>query len=368
MSYSPDDILNALRHVDDPDIHKDLVTLNMISNIEVKDNKVSFKLTLTTPACPLKEKIRKDCVNAIHEYVSTDLEVLIDIDANVTSLRNPAVNILPSVKNVICVASGKGGVGKSTVAVNLAVSLARAGAKVGLIDADILGPSIPTMLGVKGKKPEIRLIKEKHFMVPLEVEGIKVLSIGLLVDERQAVVWRGPMVTSALRQFVTDCIWGKLDYLIVDMPPGTGDVHITVAQTVNVTGAVIVTTPQDVALADARKALAMFRLDNINVPILGIVENMAWFTPAELPENKYYIFGKDGGKKLAEEYEVPFLGQIPLVQGIREGGDNGKPSSIYADPNSIVAKAFDEVATNVARQVAIKNANFEPKTTDSVLS
>ena len=368
MSYTPENILNALRHVDDPDIHKDLVTLNMISDIEVTDNKVKFRLTLTTPACPLKEKIKNDCINAIHEYVNKDLQVEVIIDANVTSLRNTNVNILPSVKNVICVASGKGGVGKSTVAVNLAVSLARQGASVGLIDADIHGPSIPTMLGVKGRKPEIRVIKDKHYMVPLEVEGIKILSIGLLVDERQAIVWRGPMVTSALRQFVTDCIWGKLDYMIVDMPPGTGDVHITVAQTVNVTGAVIVTTPQEVALADARKALAMFRLDTINVPILGVIENMAYFTPAELPENKYYIFGKDGGKKLADEYEVPFLGQIPLVQSIREGGDAGKPASLYARENEVVARAFDEVASNIARQVAIKNANLEAQKADTVLS
>lgn len=368
MAFTTEDILNALRLVDDPDIKKDLVTLNMISNVVVDESKVSFKLTLTTPACPLKEKIKNDCINAIHEYVHKDLKVEIDIDSNVTSLRKENVNVLPSVKNIICVASGKGGVGKSTVAVNLAVSLARTGAKVGLIDADIYGPSIPVMLGVKGKKPEVRLIKDKHYMVPLEAEGIKILSIGLLVDDRQAIVWRGPMVTSALRQFVTDCIWGKLDYLVVDMPPGTGDIHITVAQTLNVTGAVIVTTPQEVALADARKALSMFRLENINVPVLGVVENMAYFTPEELPNNKYYIFGKDGGKKLADEYEVPFLGQIPLVQSIREGGDSGKPVSTYGRDNEIVANAFDELAMNVARQVAIKNANLQPEQTDLVLS
>jgi ATP-binding protein involved in chromosome partitioning len=360
MSFSPDDVLNALRHVLDPDIKQDLVTLNMISNVAVDGKTVRFKVTLTTPACPLKEKIKNDCIAAIHERLDKSLNVEVEMDANVTSLRSNNVNVLPSVKNIICVASGKGGVGKSTVAVNLALSLARQGAAVGLIDADIYGPSIPTMLGVKGKKPEIRLIKDKHFMTPLEAEGIKILSIGLLVDERQAIVWRGPMVTSALRQFVTDCIWGKLDYLVVDMPPGTGDVHITVAQTLNVTGAVIVTTPQDVALADARKALAMFRLDNINVPVLGIIENMAYFTPAELPNNKYYIFGKDGGRKMAEEYEVPFLGQIPLVQSIREGGDTGKPASVYGRDNQIVADAFDEIAINVAQQVAIKNANLAP--------
>ena len=368
MNFSPEDVLNALRHVDDPDIHKDLVTLNMISQVEVSEKTVGFKVTLTTPACPLKEKIKKDCIDAIHKYLSPDLEVKVEMDANITSLRNTGINILPSVKNIICVASGKGGVGKSTVAVNLAVSLARQGAAVGLIDADIHGPSVPLMLGIKGRKPEVRLIKDKHFIVPVDADGIKVLSIGLLVDERQAVVWRGPMVTSALRQFVTDCIWGKLDYLIVDMPPGTGDVHITVAQTLNLTGAVVVTTPQEVALTDARKALSMFGLDNINVPVIGIVENMAYFTPEELPENKYYIFGQDGGKKLAEEYEVPFLGQIPLVQGIREGGDNGKPASVYGRENPVVAAAFDDLATNVARQVAIKNANFAARKAETLLS
>lgn len=358
MPFTTEDVMNALRHVQDPDLKKDLVTLNMISNVEVTDEKVAFKLTLTTPACPMKEKIKADCVEAIGKHLHEGLEVAIEMDANITSVRNSNVNVLPSVKNIICVASGKGGVGKSTVAVNLAVSLARQGAKVGLIDADIYGPSIPTMLGVQGKKPTVRLIKDKHYMEPLEAEGIKVLSIGLLISETQPVVWRGPMVTSALRQFVTDCIWGKLDYMIIDMPPGTGDVHLTITQTVNVTGAVIVTTPQDVALADARKALGMFRLDNINVPIIGVVENMAYFTPEELPDNKYYIFGRDGGKRLASEYEVPFLGEIPIVQAIREGGDTGKPASQYAE-SDIIKDAFSELATNVARQIAIKNANFD---------
>lgn len=360
MAYTDNDILEALKHVDDPDIKKDLVSLGMISDIVTEPGKVKFKLTLTTPACPLKEKIKADCVAAIHQYVSKDLAVEIELSANVTSVRGHMnVNVLPAVKNIICVASGKGGVGKSTVAVNLAMSLAKQGAKVGLIDADIYGPSIPTMLGLRGRKPEVRLIKDKHYMVPLEVEGVKVLSIGFLISESQPVVWRGPMVTSALRQFVTDTIWGKLDYMIVDMPPGTGDVHLTMVQTVNVTGAILVTTPQDVALVDARKALGMFRLENINVPVLGVIENMAYFTPAELPENKYYIFGRDGGKRLAKEYELPFLGEIPLVQAIQEGGDEGKPAGVYSD-SDIVKDAFMEVATNVARQVAIRNANFEP--------
>ncbi len=354
-------VLAALRNVQDPDLKKDLVTLGMISEIAISDNKIAFKVTLTTPACPLKELIKKDCVNAIKSAFGENVVVDITMDANVTSHRNSAINVLPSVKNIICVASGKGGVGKSTVSVNLALALAKQGAQVGIIDADIHGPSIPTMLGIRGKRPEVRMIKEKHYIVPLEVEGIKVLSIGLLVDDRQAIVWRGAMVSSALKQFVTDCIWGKLDYLIIDTPPGTGDVHLTMIQTVNVTSAVIVTTPQEVAIADARKALSMFRLDTINVPILGIVENMAYFTPAELPNNKYYLFGEGGGKKLAEEYELPLLAEVPLVQSVREGGDSGKPIMMTDDIQNPAYKAFEDLAINVAQQIAIVNAKKAEK-------
>lgn len=354
-------VLAALRNVQDPDLKKDLVTLGMISEIAISDNKIAFKVTLTTSACPLKELIKKDCVNAIKSAFGENITVDITMDANVTSHRNSAINVLPSVKNIICVASGKGGVGKSTVSVNLALALAKQGAQVGIIDADIHGPSIPTMLGIRGKRPEVRMIKEKHYIVPLEVEGIKVLSIGLLVDDRQAIVWRGAMVSSALKQFVTDCIWGKLDYLIIDTPPGTGDVHLTMIQTVNVTSAVIVTTPQEVAIADARKALSMFRLDTINVPILGIVENMAYFTPAELPNNKYYLFGEGGGKKLAEEYELPLLAEVPLVQSVREGGDSGKPIMMTDDTQNPAYKAFEDLAINVAQQIAIVNAKKAEK-------
>jgi ATP-binding protein involved in chromosome partitioning len=357
-------VLEALKHVDDPDIKKDLVSLNMIKDIEVAGTSVRFTVMLTTPACPLKEKIKNDCINAIKEYVPEAQDIDVAMDSAVTSMRNAGINILPNVKNIICVASGKGGVGKSTVSVNLALTLAQQGAKVGLIDADIHGPSIPTMLGVKGQRPEVRLIKDKHYIVPLETHGIKLLSIGLLVDDRQAIVWRGPMVTSALRQFVNDCLWGKLDYLVVDMPPGTGDVHLTMAQTMNVTGAIIVTTPQEVALADARKALSMFRLESINVPIIGVVQNMAYFTPEELPNNKYYIFGKDGGKQLAEEYEVPLLGELPLIQSIREGGDSGKPVMLNNDAPEFIKEAFQQIAINAAQQIAIRNATFAAATNE----
>ena len=354
MSFSKEDIISALSHVNDPDLKKDLVTLKMIEDVLINGNTVSFKVVLTTPSCPLKDQIKDDCIKAIHERVSDSLIVDIEFDSRVTSNRKEKKDMLPGVKNIICVASGKGGVGKSTVSVNLALALAKNGSKVGLIDADIYGPSIPIMLGLRGQRPAVQNIDGKHYIVPIEVEGIKALSIGLLIDEKQAVVWRGPMVSSALKQFVTDCLWGELDYLILDLPPGTGDIHLTLVQTIPITGAIIVTTPQDVALMDARKAVGMFRMDPINVPIIGIVENMSWFTPEELPDNKYFIFGKGGGQRLADEIDVPLLGQLPIVQGIREGGDYGKP--IVLNESNPAATAFMDLAVNAERQIAIRNA------------
>jgi ATP-binding protein involved in chromosome partitioning len=283
--------------------------------------------------------------------------------------------VLPKVKNIIAVVSGKGGVGKSTVAANLALALSQGGAKVGLMDADIYGPSVPIMFGVRGERPMMMEFEgdassakaseaKKGMIVPIEKYGIKLMSIGFLVDEKNAVVWRGPMASSAIRQFVTDVYWDELDYLVVDMPPGTGDIHLTLVQTVPVTGVVIVTTPQDVALADAKKGIAMFGQAQVNVPIIGLVENMSYFTPAELPENKYYIFGKEGGRRLAEEYDLPFLGQIPIVQSIREGGDLGIP--IMVSDDTITKKAFEEFAAMTIRNIAMQNAkmntpkNFQP--------
>lgn len=353
MNPTEEIVLRALGTVLDPDIGKDLVTLNMIKDLKVTGLSVSFTVELTTPACPLKEKIRRDCEKAVHSVLPL-ANIQINMTANVTSNRNTDINVLPNVKNIICVASGKGGVGKSTVSVNLALALAKQGAKVGIIDADIHGPSLPMMLGIGKQMPEVRDIKGKHYIIPIEAYGLKVLSIGLLVDERQAVVWRGPMVTSALRQFVTDVIWGKLDYLVIDMPPGTGDVHLTMVQSVQVTGAVVVTTPQAVSLIDAKKAMTMFTMPKINVPILGVVENMAYFTPQDMPEKKYYIFGKDGGKELAASYDVPFLGEVPIKEQIREGGDLGKPISVQNDKET--EAIFDSIAENVARNIAINNA------------
>lgn len=362
MSVSKEQVLDALRNVNDPDLKKDLVTLDMIEDILVNGNQISFTVVLTTPACPLKDAIKNDCITEIKKIAGADAIVDIEFTSRVTSRRQDKKDLLPGVKNIICVASGKGGVGKSTVSVNLALSLARNGAKVGLIDADIHGPSIPLMLGIKGQRPSVQEIDGKHYILPLEAHGVKTLSIGLLVDERQAVVWRGPMVSSALKQFVTDCIWGELDYLILDMPPGTGDIHLTLVQTIPVTGAVVVTTPQKVALADARKAMGMFGMNGIEIPVVGIVENMAWFTPAELPDNKYYIFGQGGGQELATEYDVPMLGQIPLIQGIREGGDVGIPVSL--EEGSMSQQAFAKVSANAERYIAILNAG---KTTANIV-
>jgi ATP-binding protein involved in chromosome partitioning len=349
-------VLEALSNVQEPDLGKDLVTLNMVKDIVINGDDVSFTVVLTTPACPLKEMIRNACVNAIKILVNKEATVLVNFTANTTSNRNDAQAVLPKVKNIIAVVSGKGGVGKSTVASNLALALSQGGATVGLMDADIYGPSIPIMFGVRGERPMMMNHEGKGMIVPLQRYGIKLMSIGLLVDEKNAVVWRGPMASSAIKQFVTEVFWDELDYLIIDMPPGTGDIHLTLVQTVPVTGVVVVTTPQEVALADAKKAIAMFGQAQIKVPIIGLVENMSYFTPAELPENRYYIFGKEGGKRLADEYDIPFLGQIPLVQSIREGGDVGIPIMISDD--KITREAFVDFAGLTARSIAMRNAKM----------
>jgi len=349
-------ILDALRNVQEPDLGKDLVTLNMVQDIEINGNDVSFTIVLTTPACPMKDMMGNASTNAIKLLVNKEANVKVNFTSNTTTKRTDPGTVLPKVKNIIAVVSGKGGVGKSTVAANLALALSQGGAKVGLMDADIYGPSVPIMFGVRGERPMMMDIEGKGMIIPLEKYGIKLMSIGLLVDEKNAVVWRGPMASSAIRQFVTDVYWDELDYLVVDMPPGTGDIHLTLMQTVPVTGAVIVTTPQDVALADAKKGIAMFGQAQMNVPIIGLVENMSYFVPAELPENKYYIFGKEGGKRLADEYDLPFLGQIPLVQSIREGGDKGVPVMVSDDV--ISKKAFEGFASYVIRSIAMRNANI----------
>ncbi|RYY58099.1 MAG: iron-sulfur cluster carrier protein ApbC [Chitinophagaceae bacterium] len=357
-------VLEALSTVQEPDLGKDLVTLNMIRDIVIEKYYISFTVVLTTPACPVKDLIKNNCIEAVKKVVP-EAVVKVTFTSDTTTKRTDARDILPKVKNIIAVVSGKGGVGKSTVAANLALAIAKDGARVGLMDADIYGPSVPIMFGVRGERPLMMDLNGKGMIVPLEKYGIKLISIGLLVDEKNAVVWRGPMASSAIKQFVTDVYWDELDYLIVDMPPGTGDIHLTLMQTVPVTGAVIVTTPQDVALADARKGIAMFGQAQLNVPVLGLVENMSYFTPAELPDNKYYIFGKEGGKRLADEYDLPFLGQIPLVQTIREGGDKGTPVMMGTD--EISKKAFSDFAGHVVRSISMRNANMSAVEVERVL-
>lgn len=353
------DILKALSNVQEPDLGKDLVTLNMIQDIKIEGLNVSFTIVLTTPACPMKDLMKNACENAIKLLVNKEAIITVGFTSNTTSLRKTDDKILSKVKNIIAVVSGKGGVGKSTVSANLALALAEGGAKVGLMDADIYGPSVPIMFGVRGQRPLMKDENGEGIIIPIQKFGISLMSIGLLVDEKDAVVWRGPMASSAIRQFITEVDWGELDYLVIDMPPGTGDIHLTIMQTVPVTGVVIVTTPQTVALADAKKAIAMFGQANVKVPIIGLVENMAYFTPAELPNNKYYLFGKEGGRNLASEYDLPFLGQVPLVQSIREGGDAGVPAMVGED--EISKNALREVVSTAVRQIAIRNANL-PKT------
>jgi ATP-binding protein involved in chromosome partitioning len=358
FTLNKEKVLAALSTVEEPDLKKDLVSLNMIKDIEIGVNQLKFTVVLTTPACPLKELIKTRCIDAIKGQIPGDYEIVINMTADVTTIRSSSPT-LPGVKNIIAISSGKGGVGKSTVTVNLAMALKKSGAKVGIVDADIFGPSIPLMFGAEDMQPMISQVDGKNLISPIMQFGIKMISIGFLTPADSAVVWRGPMASQALRQFFGDVEWGELDYLLIDLPPGTSDIHLTLVQTVPVTGAIVVTTPQKVALADANKGLSMFKQPQINVPILGIIENMAFFTPLELPDNKYYIFGKGGGEALAQKYEVPLLGQIPIVQGIREGGDEGRPFMIDDEnPQTIY---FKDAAEALARQIAIRNAN-NPKT------
>jgi len=347
-------VLAALGNVMDPDLGKDLVTLNMIQDLEINGNTVAFTVVLTTPACPMKDFIHNACMNAIIHYVNANAEVTINMTAQTTTLRQNNRALLPGVKNIVAVASGKGGVGKSTVAANLAVTLADLGAKVGLIDADIYGPSVPIMFNVEDEMPHVKMVEGKQLMIPVENYGVKLLSIGFFAQTNQAIAWRGPMASKALNQLFTDADWGELDYLFIDLPPGTGDIHLSLVSGVPLTGAIVISTPQKVALADAEKGVAMFQIPSINVPVLGIVENMAWFTPEELPENKYYIFGKGGAQQLAEQLNVPLLGQIPIIQSIREAADAGHPASL--SQNSIANNLFINLAGNLVRQIALQNA------------
>lgn len=351
FEMTKESILEALKHVRYPGTGNDIVSSGMVMNdISIDGNKVSFTLFFEKPNDPFAKSVVKAAEQAVLTYINESIDVKGNISIKFNEIQKSENEpLLPDVKNIIAVSSGKGGVGKSTVSSNLAVALASLGYKVGLLDADIHGPSIPKMFGVEHTQVLVEELNGKQRMIPVEKYGVKLLSIGFFVDPENALVWRGTIAGNALKQLIADAIWGELDFFIMDLPPGTGDIQLTLVQNLSITGAIVVTTPQDVALADARKGVNMFQNEKINVPVLGLVENMAWFTPAELPENKYYIFGKDGGKKLAEELNVPLLAEIPLVQSIREGGDEGSP--IATNENSIVATYFDDLARKVSEKL-----------------
>lgn len=360
MTIYPKLILDALATVRYPGSGKNLVEAGMVDdNIRIEGMKVSFSLLFQKPTDPFIKSVIKAAETAILTYVSKDVEIAGNISVATVQAPRPEVGkLLPQVKNIIGISSGKGGVGKSTVSANLAVSLAKLGYKVGLLDADIFGPSMPKMFQVEDARPVAEQMNGRDLIIPVEKYGVKLLSIGFFVEPDQATLWRGGMASNALKQLIGDAAWGNLDYFLIDLPPGTSDIHLTVVQTLAMTGAIVVSTPQAVALADARKGINMFTNEKVNVPILGLVENMAWFTPAELPENKYYLFGKEGAKKLAEEMNVPLLGQIPIVQSICEGGDNGTPVAL--DENTVTGRAFLSLAAAVVRQVDRRNVEMAP--------
>lgn len=353
-------IIDALRNVRYPGTGKDIVEMGFVSDdIHIDGMKVSFSLLFEKANDPFIKSIVKAAETAILTYVDPNVDIKGNIEVKTQHVEAPKpVKALPQVKNIIAISSGKGGVGKSTVSVNLAVALAKKGYKVGLLDADIFGPSLPKMFDEEEARPFLEPIDGKEYIVPIEKYGVKMLSIGFFVNRDDAVVWRGAMAGNALKQLINDGNWGELDYFLIDFPPGTSDIHLTLVQTLAITGAVVVSTPQQVALADARKGINMFTNEKVDVPILGLVENMAWFTPAELPENKYFIFGKEGAKNLAEEMNVPLLGQIPIVQSICEGGDKGVPVAL--NENTITGMAFAHLADNFISSVEKRNAEKAP--------
>lgn len=353
-------ILDALTNVRYPGTGKNVVEMGMVQDdLQIDGLKVQFSLFFEKPNDPFQKSVVKACETAILTYAHPQAEIVGNIRIVSKSIERPApAKLLPQVKNIIAVSSGKGGVGKSTVAVNLAVTLARKGYKVGLLDADIFGPSLPKMLNEEEARPFLEPVDGKEMIVPVEKYGVKMLSIGFFVNKDEAVVWRGAMAGNALKQLIGDANWGELDYFLIDFPPGTSDIHLTLVQTLAITGAVVVSTPQQVALADAKKGINMFTNEKVNVPILGLVENMSWFTPAELPENKYYIFGNGGCKALAEQMNVPLLGEIPLVQSICEGGDSGKPVSL--NDGSMTALAFEALTENFIASVERRNKELAP--------
>jgi len=365
MPAAREDVLDALRKIKHPEENKNIIRLDMVKDLTIEDDRVSFTVVVKNPDGPFANQVEEACRRVLHEEVSRELGVDVEVDSEMIPLGDDVMvgdqggekqqtSGEDGVQNTIAVASGKGGVGKSTVAVNLAMALSEQGYEVALVDTDIYGPSIPKMMGMEGEKPRVN---DKRKMVPLEKHGIKTLSMGFMVDPDQAVVWRGPMVTKAVRQFLGDVDWGDIEYMILDLPPGTGDVQLTIVQTIPLTGAVVVSTPQDLALADARKGKAMF--DNVNVPVVGMVENMAYFSPPDQPGRKYYLFGREGAQELAKELDVPFLGEVPIEEQVRKSSDQGTPI-VRSHPDSASAQAFSDIADQLVEQVALRNAEDDP--------
>lgn len=349
-----DSIIAILSKIIHPEFDQDIVLLGIVENVNVEGSKVSFRLVFKRSNDPFAASIKKACEQAVLAiYPNAQLNVMQlvrEAEKKTAKKENAEYSGLKKVKHIIAIASGKGGVGKSTISVNLAIALARKGYKVGLVDADIYGPSIPKMMGLEDAKPLMMEVDGEELIEPASSYGVKTLSVGFFINPEDPLIWRGPMLVSVLKQLTKQGAWAELDFLLIDLPPGTGDIHLSMVNEMKLSGAIIVSTPQDIALADAIKAINMFRQDKIAVPILGIVENMAWFTPEELPDNRYYLFGKDGAKKLAEKTQLPLLGEVPIVQSIREGGDEGKPAALT---NPITAKAFDEIADKLTAQLKI---------------
>ncbi|TXK76670.1 Mrp/NBP35 family ATP-binding protein [Mesonia sp. K4-1] len=360
MKLQKKEILKALETISVSGEGQNMVESGVVKNILTFGDEVIVDLLLTTPAMHIKKRAEVDVMKAIHEHVYEKAKVKVNIKVEAPQEKKNEIKgkAIPGIKNIVAVASGKGGVGKSTVTANLAVSLAKMGFKVGLLDADIYGPSATIMFDVERERPLSVTVDGKSKMKPVENYGVKILSIGFFTKPNQAVIWRGPMAAKALNQMIFDADWGELDFLLVDLPPGTGDIHLSIMQSLPITGSVIVSTPQNVALADAKKGVAMFRQESINVPIIGIIENMAYFTPEELPENKYYIFGEKGAKNLAEDLEIPFLGELPLVQSIRESGDIGRPAALQE--NTLIANALEKITKNVVQQTVSRNKDLPP--------
>ncbi len=359
MSFTKNDILGALENITGPGEGKNLIESKSVSNVVIFDKEVIVDVTISNPSLQAKKKIEVEIMKAVHDHVDQKIDVKVNVKVTAPEKTNSIKgNEIPGVKNIIAIASGKGGVGKSTVATNIAVSLEKMGFSVGVLDADVYGPSMPIMFGVEKERPLSINVDGKSKMQPIENHGVKMLSLGFFTDPNQAVIWRGAMASKALNQMIFDANWGELDFLLVDLPPGTGDIHLSMVQAVPITGAVIVSTPQNIALADAKRGVAMFQQESINVPVLGIVENMSYFTPDELPDNKYYIFGKDGAKNLAKDLDTALLGEIPLVQSIRESGDIGQPAALQE--NTSVEEAFANTTKNMLTQLVKRNENLPP--------